>query len=77
MQLNFLERLFILSPFRAFLQNHLETRQLLEKGGPTKRAQALEVGCGPGFAIDLFYNRFNVSNVDAFKQDGVWPYPSG
>ena len=30
MQLNLIERHFILSPIRAFLQNHLETRQLLE-----------------------------------------------
>ena len=69
MQLNFIERLFILSPFRAFLQNLLETRQLLEMGGPTRRAQALEVGCGPGFGIDLLYNRFKVSSLDAFDVD--------
>jgi len=69
MQLNFLERLFILSPLRRFLQDHFEMRRLLEMGGPTRRARALEVGCGPGFAIDLLYNRFNVSSVDAFDVD--------
>ena len=67
MQLNFFERLFILSPFRAFLQNHLETRQLLKMGGPIRRARVLEVGCGPGFGIDLLFNRFKISSVDAFK----------
>ena len=57
MHLNFLERLFILSPIRAFLQNHLETRQLLKMGGCMPGAKVLEVGCGPGF---------KASSVDAF-----------
>lgn len=69
MQLNFLERSFILSPVRAFLQNHFETRQLIKMGGSMPGAKALEVGCGPGFGIDLLYNKFNVSSVDAFDID--------
>ncbi len=69
MHLNFLERLFILSPLRRFLQDHFETRRLLEMGGPARGARALEVGCGPGFGIDLLYNRFKVSSVDAFDVD--------
>ena len=69
MQLNFLERFFILSPIRAFLQKHLETRQLFNMGGSMPGAMALEVGCGPGFGIDLLYNRFNVASVDAFDLD--------
>ena len=69
MQLNFLERLFILSPLRRFLQDHLETRRLLEMGGSIKGARVLEVGCGPGFGIDLLYSRFKVSSVDAFDVD--------
>lgn len=66
MKLNFLERLFILSPIRAFLQNHLETRQLLAMGGSMQGAKVLEVGCGPGFGIDLLYSKFKVSSADAF-----------
>ncbi len=69
MQLNFIERLFILSPVRAFLQNHLETRQLLKMGGSIPGTKVLEVGCGPGFGIDLLYSKFNVSSVDAFDVD--------
>ncbi len=69
MQLNFLERLFILSPLRRFLQDHFETRQLFEMGGSMKGAKALEVGCGPGFGINLLYRRFEVSSVDAFDVD--------
>ena len=69
MQLNLLERLFILSPIRAFLQDHLETRQLLKMGGGTPGAKALEVGCGPGFGIDLLFSRFGAASVDAFDLD--------
>ena len=69
MQLNILERLFILSPIRAYLQDHLETRQLLKMGGSMKGAKALEVGCGPGFGINLLYHRFQVSSLDAFDVD--------
>lgn len=69
MKLNLIERLFILSPVRAFLQNHLETRQLLKMGGPMPGAKVLEVGCGPGFGIDLLYSRFKASSVDAFDVD--------
>ena len=69
MQRNFLERLFILSPVRAFLQNHLETRRLLKMGGSIKGARLLEVGCGPGFGIDLLFSRFGAASVDAFDLD--------
>jgi trans-aconitate methyltransferase len=69
MQLNFIERLFILSPIRAFLQNHLETRQLLKMGGCMPGAKVLEVGCGPGFGIDLLYSKFKAASVDAFDVD--------
>lgn len=43
MQFNYFERLFILSPVRAFLQNHLETRRLLKMGGSIKGARVLKV----------------------------------
>jgi ubiquinone/menaquinone biosynthesis C-methylase UbiE len=69
MQLNWIERLFILSPLRAFLQCHLEARQLLHMGGPLPGAHVLETGCGPGFGIDLLYQRFKVARVDAFDLD--------
>lgn len=69
MQLNWIERLFILSPLRAFLQSHLEARQLLNMGGPLPGAHVLETGCGPGFGIDLLYQLFKVASVDAFDVD--------
>ena len=69
MQLNWIERLFILSPIRALLQRHWEARQLMAMGGPLTGAYVLETGCGPGFGIDLLYRRFNAARVDAFDLD--------
>jgi hypothetical protein len=69
MQLNWIERLFILSPLRALLQRHWEARQLLAMGGPLTGAHVLETGCGPGFGIDLLYRRFKAARVDAFDLD--------
>ncbi len=69
MQLNWIERLFILSPIRALLQRHWETPQLLAMGGPLTGAHVLETGCGPGFGIDLLYRRFKAARVDAFDLD--------
>ena len=69
MQLNWIERLFILSPIRAWLQHHWEARQLLAMGGPLAGAHVLETGCGPGFGIDLLYRRFQAARVAAFDID--------
>jgi ubiquinone/menaquinone biosynthesis C-methylase UbiE len=69
MRLNWIERLFILSPIRALLQRHWEARQLLAMGGPLTGAYVLETGCGPGFGIDLLYRRFKAARVDAFDLD--------
>jgi ubiquinone/menaquinone biosynthesis C-methylase UbiE len=68
-QLNRIERLFILSPIRALLQRHWEARQLLAMGGALAGAHVLETGCGPGFGIDLLYRRFKAARVDAFDLD--------
>jgi len=69
MQLNVIERLFILSPIRALLQRHWEARQLLAMGGPLTGTHVLETGCGPGFGIDLLYRQFKAARVDAFDLD--------
>jgi ubiquinone/menaquinone biosynthesis C-methylase UbiE len=69
LQLNWIERLFILSPIRALLQRHWEAQQLLAMGGPLTGAHVSETGCGPGFGIDLLYRRFKAARVDAFDLD--------
>ena len=69
MILNSLERLFITSPIRPLIQRYFEARQLLKMGGRISGATALEVGCGPGSGIDLIYQLFDASDVDAFDMD--------
>ncbi len=69
MRLNWLERLFILSPIRSILQDRLEARQLFQLGGPLPRSRVLEVGCGAGHGIDILFSRFAVSQVEAFDLD--------
>lgn len=69
MKLNFFERIFILSPFRSLVQRHLEARQLLDLGGPAAGKTVLEVGCGPGGGIELIYDFFGATVVDAFDMD--------
>lgn len=69
MKLNFIERLFIISPIRPLLQKHLEARQLLEMGGSMPDGRVLEIGCGPGSGIDLIFDHFMASSIDAFDVD--------
>jgi ubiquinone/menaquinone biosynthesis C-methylase UbiE len=69
MKLNFFERLFILSPIRPLLQRHLEARQLLKMGGAVNGGPVLEIGCGPGGGINLIYDLFGATAVDAFDID--------
>jgi ubiquinone/menaquinone biosynthesis C-methylase UbiE len=69
MKLNLLERIFITSPVRPFLQKHLEAKQLLKMGGPNPGAVALEIGCGAGSGIGLIYTIFGAARVDAFDLD--------
>ena len=69
MKLNLLERIFIVSPLKRFIQKHLEARQLLHLGGPAVGLSALEIGCGSGFGIDLIRDLFQVARIDAFDLD--------
>jgi len=68
MKLNALERSFIVSPVRALLQN-FEAKVLLKFRATVIKATVLDIGCGPGFAVDLLYRSFDVSHVDAFDLD--------
>ena len=69
MRLGWTEKLAIANPLRQFVQKYFEARQLLRMGGPAKRAKALEIGCGSGSGIDILFDLFKVSEVDAFDVD--------
>jgi SAM-dependent methyltransferase len=42
----------------------LETKVLASKSPGTPRLKALEVGCGPGYVMELLANHFDVAGVD-------------
>lgn len=69
MKLNIWERFFILSPFRPLVQRHLEARQLFQMGGPLNGGRVLEIGCGPGWGIELIDALFGADEIHAFDLD--------
>ncbi|MBT8369966.1 MAG: class I SAM-dependent methyltransferase, partial [Deltaproteobacteria bacterium] len=68
-RLGWTEKLAIANPLRPLVQKYFESRQLLRMGGTAKRAKALEIGCGSGSGIDILFDIFKVSEVDAFDID--------
>ena len=69
MKLGWIEKLAIANPIRPIVQKYFEGRQLLRMGGTAIRAKALEIGCGSGNGIDILFDIFKVSSVDAFDID--------
>lgn len=69
MILNRIEKLLVSNPARGFIQRHLETRRLLNMGGPMNGGKALEIGCGPGFGVKIILDSFGADEVDAFDLD--------
>lgn len=64
---------------RSFLENHLrrqslwlkehilwllDTKVLEESKASTSRLQAIDIGCGPGYVMDIMRTRMNVKGVD-------------
>ncbi len=69
MLLNRIEKLVVSNPLRAFIQHHFEAGRLLRMGGPLKGGRVLEVGCGPGYGIEVILDSFGADSVDAFDLD--------
>jgi len=69
MLLNRIEYAMMNNPVRACLQRTFEARRLLRLGGTMKGGTALEIGCGPGVGVELIFDRFRASSVDAFDLD--------
>lgn len=69
MKLNWVERLIVNNPVRAWVQKQLEVRQLIKMGGTMPGGRALEVGCGRGVGVQLILQHFNADHVDAFDLD--------
>lgn len=70
MQLNWFEDAVVNSPPRRWLQRWYETPLLRQLGGPLPPgAEALEIGCGPGYGSRLILERFGAARVDACDLD--------
>lgn len=69
MLLNTVERALMNNPVRRQIQRRFEVRRLVEMGGTTPGARALEIGCGQGHGISLVLDTFGAATVDGFDLD--------
>lgn len=68
MKLNWVEKLFINSPLRATMQRQ-EARLLQRMGGAVENGKVLEIGCGRGAGIEIVFDLFRPSYLEAFDVD--------
>lgn len=69
MLMNRMETALINSPPRRALQRFYEVRLLIDLGGRTPGATAVEIGCGAGYGTKLIIDRFGAASVDAVDLD--------
>jgi ubiquinone/menaquinone biosynthesis C-methylase UbiE len=68
MRLNWLEKLIMNSPIRSTNQRK-EARLMLQLGGNVRGGKALEIGCGRGVGVEIIFDIFGASYVEAFDFD--------
>jgi len=68
MKLNWFEKMVMNSPVRPIMQRK-EARLLLGMGGALEGKSVLEMGCGRGAGVDIIFNLFHPSYVEAFDFD--------
>jgi len=68
MKLNWFEKLVMNSPMRLMNQRK-EARQMLELGGDVRGGRVLEIGCGRGVGVEIIFDMFGPSYVEAFDFD--------
>lgn len=71
MKLNWAEKALMNNPLRAWAQRHYEASLLERLGGRVEGGQVLEIGCGRGVGVEIIFERFGASEVDAFDFDPV------
>lgn len=69
MILNRVEFLAMNNRLRALLQRRLEGPRLLRMGGAIPGGYVLEIGCGRGVGVDVIFDLFGASAVDAIDLD--------
>lgn len=68
MKLNWFEKLFMNSPIRPMNQRK-EARFMLQLGGDVRSGRVLEIGCGRGVGVEIIFDIFDPSCVEAFDFD--------
>lgn len=71
MKLNWAEKALMNNPLRAWAQRHYEASLLERLGGRVEGGRVLEIGCGRGVGVEIIFERFGASEVDAFDFDPV------
>ena len=69
MQLNWLEKTLVNSPFDTFLLRRFEGPKLLAMGGRLDGGLALEIGCGQGIGACIIEDVFRADRIHAFDLD--------
>lgn len=69
MKLNFIERLIINNPVRAFIQSHIEGPMLRKMAGLKSYPLCLEIGCGRGIGAQIIAEHFGAEKVIATDID--------
>lgn len=68
MKMNWVEKSLVNSPLRLIVQRQ-EARAMLQLGGDVQGGRALEIGCGRGAGVEIIFETFGPSYVEAFDFD--------
>lgn len=68
MKLNWLEK-YGMNSFIHTIELRGVARRALQLGGDVKEGRVLEIGCGGGLGVDLIFELFRPSHVEAFEFD--------
>lgn len=66
--MNWLEKLFVNSPVHT-IELRTFARFMLQVGGDVEGGRVLEIGCGRGVGVDILFELFSPSYVEAFDLD--------
>lgn len=68
MKLNWLEK-FGMNSFIHSIELRKVARRALQLGGNVENGRVLEIGCGGGLGVELIFEMFSPSHIDAFEFD--------
>ena len=68
MKLNWFEKMLVNSPYRSIYQRK-EAHLMLEMGGIPEGGKVLEIGCGRGLGVEIIFDTFRPSYIEAFDFD--------